>query len=487
MKAEEAKLGVLEDGLSKYQGRATAHSTIFNHLIFLILVDLALGFAAYCSAWTIRIWVPVPLTQDLLAQERWDMVSHPWLIFVVSQIFFLYIFGLYDDLRMIRFREIISFIFMACLIQLVTITSVFYFTNQVFPRTVILFFDSVNFLMLTAWRFHLRSKLRKQILRVLIVGQEPHLAREIIQEIEKNPWMGRQIAGLVLPPNRWVANDSQTNYPVLGQLTEIQEIIVHYNIDEIIFISEESWKDRVLNSLSELQKETPVRIAILPSVYELVIGKLQHVNIHDTPLIEVKRNPNEPFERFIKRVFDSSFAALCLILLWPLFLILALLIKVFAPGPIFYLQDRIGIGGKIFRLIKFRTMIPDAENFSGGILATTNDPRVTSIGSILRPFRIDELPQLVNVLKGDMSFVGPRPERPKFVKAFEKKVSGYSERHKIKPGITGLAQVRGYYHTTAENKLKYDLAYIYNYSFSLDLLILLETIKVALTGKQRVR
>ena len=175
-----------------------------------------------------------------------------------------------------------------------TITSVFYFTNQVFPRTVIIFFDSVNFLVLTAWRFYLRSKLRKQTLRILIVGQEPHLAREIIQEIEKSPWMGRQIAGLVLPPNRWVANEGQTNYPVLGQLTEIQEIIVQHNIDEIIFTSEESWKDRVLNSLSELQKETPVRIAILPSVYELVIGKLQHVNIQDTPLIEVKRNPNEP-------------------------------------------------------------------------------------------------------------------------------------------------------------------------------------------------
>ena len=122
MKAEEAQLGVLEDGSSRRQGRTATHSTIFSHLIFLILVDLGLGFVAYCGAWIIRIWVPVPFTQDLLPQERWDMVSHPWLIFVVSQIFFLYIFSLYDDLRVIRLREIITFIFMACLIQVVTMT-----------------------------------------------------------------------------------------------------------------------------------------------------------------------------------------------------------------------------------------------------------------------------------------------------------------------------------------------------------------------------
>ena len=128
-------------------------------------------------------------------------------------------------------------------------------------------------------------------------------------------------------------------------------------------------------------------------------------------------------------------------------------------------------------------MIPDAEKYSGETYAEENDPRVTRVGAILRRFRLDEVPQFLNVLKGDMSFVGPRPERPKFVKVFARTLPGYNERHKVKPGITGLAQVRGYYHTAAENKLKYDLAYIYNYSFSLDLLILLETIKVILVRK----
>ena len=232
-----------------------------------------------------------------------------------------------------------------------------------------------------------------------------------------------------------------------------------------------------------MQAQTPLRIAILPSVYETVIGKLRHINIQDRPLIEVSRNPNEPFQRFMKRSLDLSLSALGLLLLSPLFLVVAIVIKVSSPGSIFYLQDRIGYARKTFRLIKLRTMITDAEKFSGETYAKVNDPRITAVGKFLRRFRLDELPQLLNVLKGDMNFVGPRPERPAFVSTFEKKAPGYSERHKIKPGLTGLAQVRSYYHTTPENKLKYDLAYIYNCSLSLDLLILLETIKVVLIGK----
>jgi len=170
-------------------------------------------------------------------------------------------------------------------------------------------------------------------------------------------------------------------------------------------------------------------------------------------------------------------------LLVPLFVVVSMLIVILSPGSVFYLQERVGRGGKVFRLIKFRTMIPDAERQSGETYSPENDPRVTSVGAVLRRFRLDELPQLINVLKGDMSFVGPRPERPVFVDKFAAIVLGYHERHKVKPGITGLAQVRGYYDTTAENKLKYDLAYIYNHSFSLDLMILLETIKVVLVRR----
>jgi len=232
-----------------------------------------------------------------------------------------------------------------------------------------------------------------------------------------------------------------------------------------------------------VQLKHPLRIAIYPSIWDITIGRLRHVTVHDTPLIEVRRTPNEPIARLVKRTFDISVSLLGLVLLAPLFALIAAAVRFTSPGPVFYRQERVGLGGNVFRLIKFRTMVPDAEAAEEERLACPGDPRITPIGAVLRRFRLDELPQLVNVLRGDMSFVGPRPERPGFVARYSRELPGYQERHKVKPGMTGLAQVRGYYDTSPEKKLKYDLAYIYNYRFTLDLLILLETLKVILTRR----
>lgn len=477
MKSEQSQWTArLDEQLSSRESRLL--NALLSRRVILVAIDLALAMAAYLTAWALRLSVELPFTQALLPQERWEAVSHPWLLLVATQFFFLFIFGLYDDLRSTRFREIVAFTFMACLLQMVTVSSLFYFTNQIFPRTVILLYDSLNFLLLTLWRFHVKARFSSQILKVLIVGERADSMREITREIENSPWMGLRIAGVAV---KKVEESAETlRYPLLGTLDELEEIIARHQIDEILFVSSRSWKDQVLHALSRMQSEYPLRIAILPSAYEIIIGRLRHVNIHDTPLIEVRRNPNEPFERFIKRSFDLFFSVCFLLLLMPMFLLIGLAIKLTSPGPVFYSQERVGLGGRHFRLLKFRTMIHDAERDSGVVLASPNDPRVTSAGRFLRRFRLDELPQLLNVLKGDMSFAGPRPERPTLAREFERRLEGYGERHKVKPGITGLAQVRGFYHTTAENKLRYDLAYIYNYSFSLDLLIFLETIKVVL-------
>jgi exopolysaccharide biosynthesis polyprenyl glycosylphosphotransferase len=454
---------------------------MFLNPFFLFLIDLALGMIAYSLAWVIRMYVTLPFTRALLPQERWDAVEHFWLTLILSQVFFLYILGLYDDLRVLRYREIITYTFAACALQVVALTSIFYLTNGVFPRTVILLFGMLNFVGLSLWRSSIKRNLQKRTLRVLVVGESLSTAEEIVQEIERNPWMGLRIVGLAV--DEMDSNKTEATPKVLGTLSDAKELVEKYAVEEIIFASRETWKDRVLDSITQLQLQSPLRIAIQPSVYEIAIGRLRHINIHDTPLIEVRRNPNEPFERFFKRSFDLVLSTFCLLLILPLCVVVSMLIAILSPGPVFYLQERVGRGGEIFRLVKFRTMIPDAERHSGETYAAENDPRVTRIGAVLRRFRMDELPQLINVLKGDMSFVGPRPERPVFVEKFAATVPGYHERHKVKPGITGLAQVRGYYDTTAEKKLKYDLAYIYNHSFSLDLLILLETIKVVLVRK----
>ncbi len=443
--------------------------------------DLLVGALAYAGAWLVRIWVPLPLTTDLLPQERFGVVSHYWPLLAGSQLFMLYVFGLYDDLRAQRYREVLAHLTLAVAVQVSAITSVFYFTNGVFPRSVILVFGFLNLASLTVWRFGVKRLIQEGVRRVLVVGESLMSALPLAEEIEKSSGMGFEFVGMAVGDPG--VKPESLPMPVLGSLEEVRELVIKHEIDEIIFASRETWKDRVFDGLSRLQTEHPLRLAILPSVYEIAIGRLRHINIHDTPLIEIRRNPNEPVSRLLKRSFDLALSLLCLVLFLPVGLVIAVVIALTSPGPVFYLQERVGRGGRVFRLIKFRTMVADAEKSSGEVLAGPDDPRITPVGAVLRRFRLDEIPQFLNVLKGDMSFVGPRPERPGFVRRFTEELPGYAERHKVKPGMTGLAQVRGYYHTTAENKLRFDLAYIYNYSFSLDLLILLETLKVILTRR----
>lgn len=461
--------------------RAHALSGILASPGVLLVGDLFVGALAYGGAWFIRIHVPLPFTMALLPQERFDAVSHYWLLLAASQVFVLYVFGLFDDLRVLRYREVLAYLTAAILLQVALISSVFYFTNGVFPRTVIVVFGALNLFGLTLWRFYVKKLLQAGVRRVLVVGETLEAAMPLVEEIDKSKWMGLEVVGIAA--GRDLPAAAPVSGRVLGSLDEARELVVRHDVDEIIFASRESWKDQVFDGLSRLQIERPVRIAIQPSVYEIAIGRLRHINIHDTPLIEIRRNPNEPVARLLKRSFDLALSTLGLVLFLPLGILVAIAVIITSPGPVFYLQERVGRSGKVFRLIKFRTMIQDAERDSGEVLAEPDDPRVTPLGAMLRRFRLDEVPQFLNVLKGDMSFVGPRPERPGFVRRFTDELPGYAERHKVKPGMTGLAQVRGYYHTAVENKLKFDLAYIYNYSFSLDLLILLETIKVVLTRR----
>jgi len=188
-----------------------------------------------------------------------------------------------------------------------------------------------------------------------------------------------------------------------------------------------------------------------------------------------------------KRLFDIFLASIGLILSLPLWLIIAIAIKLEDGGPIFYSQERVGKDGKIFRILKFRSMIPDAEKDTGAIWASENDPRVTKVGRILRATAMDELPQLLNILKGDMSFVGPRPERPELVEEFTKKFPDFKKRFAVKPGLTGIAQIYGQYDTPPQHKLKYDLLYIKKQSFLLDLKLILLSFYITLRGKWQHR
>jgi len=180
----------------------------------------------------------------------------------------------------------------------------------------------------------------------------------------------------------------------------------------------------------------------------------------------------------VKRIIDVAASLIGLILLSPLLIIVAITVKVYDRGPVFYKQERVTIGNKSFKLYKFRTMIIDAEKKTGPVLATDNDDRITPIGKFLRATRVDEFPQLINVLKGEMSLVGPRPERPFFVEKHNKEIEEFKYRVYVKAGITGLAQIMSNYSTNAKNKAKYDLLYIRNYSLMLDIIIIFNTVKI---------
>ncbi|KLV22519.1 TuaA [Niallia circulans] len=196
----------------------------------------------------------------------------------------------------------------------------------------------------------------------------------------------------------------------------------------------------------------------------------------------LKSSKKVSFYQVFKRMMDLFIASIGIVITLPLILLFAILIRIDSPGSPFYVQQRVGKNGKCFRLIKLRSMRMDAEK-DGEKWAEINDPRITKIGAFIRKTRIDELPQLFSVLKGDMSIIGPRPERPSFTEQFSKEIDGFSNRLLVKPGLTGLAQVNGGYDITPREKLTYDLQYINNVTFSLEMKILVKTIKVVLTGE----
>ncbi|RKY99588.1 MAG: hypothetical protein DRQ10_05905 [Candidatus Hydrothermota bacterium] len=335
--------------------------------------------------------------------------------------------------------------------------------------------------------------------RVLIIGELKDV-ENVIERVNHNGF-GEEgvIVGVVLFGKD--GNEEVKGYPVLASLSytdsanskacsgysknsnwiqTVLTIIEDQNVDRVVVASPMNYRE----FLEELHKELvrDVTIEIIPGIYEILIGKPDYRLIADIPLVKFTRKKPPDWYFAVKRIMDIVISIALIILTIPICIIAAVLIKVTSKGPLFYKQRRIGKDGKPYTIYKFRTMVKDAEKGIGPIMAKKNDPRITPVGKILRKYRIDELPQLFNVLKGEMTLVGPRPEREEFVRKYLQEIEFYTERLKVKPGITGLAQVWGNYSTSPKIKLIYDLIYIYNQSLLLDLEILMKTIKTVLRG-----
>jgi len=229
-----------------------------------------------------------------------------------------------------------------------------------------------------------------------------------------------------------------------------------------------------------------IKIKIVPDLYEILSGQARTSQIYGMPLIDIMPELMPEWERKLKRLLDIVVSIVILLLSLPIALLTAIAIKLDSEGPVFFTQERMGMNGKIFKMIKFRSMRKDAEKLTGPVWSQKNDSRVTRVGKLIRKLRIDEIPQFINVLKGDMSVVGPRPERPYFVEKLSQEIPYYKRRLKVRPGITGWAQVKHKYDESIEDvkiKLRYDLFYIENMSLRMDLKILFRTIFVVLFGK----
>ena len=256
---------------------------------------------------------------------------------------------------------------------------------------------------------------------------------------------------------------------------KIRELILKYEGVIICDIPAE-----LRNDYLKFCYERSVRAYIAPKISDIIIRGADDIRLFDTPLLLCRNYGLDVEQKVLKRLFDIVFSLVTLILVSPFMIFAALAIKLHDGGPVLYKQKRLTIDGKVFDVLKFRSMVVDAEKLSGPVLASDDDPRITPIGRFLRKVRLDELPQLFNILKGDMSVVGPRPERPELSEEYRKEMPEFEFRLKVKAGLTGYAQVTGVYDTVPYDKLKMDLMYIENYSFRMDLQIILMTIKTML-------
>lgn len=308
-------------------------------------------------------------------------------------------------------------------------------------------------------------------------------AIELFERVKEYPALGHKILGLV--PLRRQDDYSKPAIPVLGEVENLETILVENQIEEVIIALETEERTKAFDVIGACNG-LKVNLKIVPDLYDIVVGQARTNQIYGFPLIEIFPELMPQWERRVKRLFDILFSGFVLSVFSPLWLLVALAIKLDSRGSVFYVQERVGRNSKLFHVYKFRSMVRDAESISGPVWADKNDPRITRVGKIVRKLRIDEIPQLLNVLKGDMSLVGPRPERPYFVERLKMEIPYYTRRFRVRPGITGWAQIKHQYDQSFDDvrkKIQYDLYYIENMSLRMDLKIILNTIYIMLAGK----
>ncbi|HEY0510687.1 MAG TPA: sugar transferase [Thermoanaerobaculia bacterium] len=445
--------------------------------------DGTAAVAALWAAFLVRLHVRLPFTRGLLPGDRLRFLSQEWLVVLLVQFATLYFLGFYDAPRPRGRLELVRRLLRAAVFQAMALMAYWFLANREFPRSVVLLFVAFDALLLYGWGLALDRMERRRERRVAIAGGGA-AARELAHTLGREPWHGLRVVGWVTIPGEAVLPEGDPDLgPCLGSTEDLASLLAADRIDDILLVgSGDSWQTRLIDGLAGTRPDH-TSVLLLPGPFESLIGRMRYRWVHDLPLIEVVRETEWRINWPLKRLLDLTAGSVLLLLATPVMAACALAVRVTSPGGMLYLQTRVGRDRKPFTLYKLRTMRVDAEAESGEVLAQPGDPRLTAIGAFLRRFRLDEFPQLFNVLGGTMSLVGPRPERPGFVQRYLREVPGYAERFSLAPGLTGLAQVNGDYYSSPQNKLRYDLAYMANWTLWLDVSILLRTVKIVLTSR----
>jgi Undecaprenyl-phosphate glucose phosphotransferase len=404
------------------------------------------------------------------------------LVFIVP--FFLLLYSacnLYTSKRIQGRRLEIGKILQANLIGGLTFMAVLYIIRQEhISRPMIVLFLCLNVVLTVAERNIVRMILMNlresgfNLRHIILVGYS-QASEEFINRVAQNPQWGYKIMGIL--DDRLEVGYEYRGVPVLGLLENLEPILASNSLDEIAITLGLNEYDKLEHIVAVCEK-SGVHTKFIPDYSNIIPTKPYTEDLLGLPVINIRHVPlNNTFNMMIKRIMDFVGALICLILFSPLMLVTAILIKATSPGPLIFTQERVGLHNVPFKMYKFRSMEVQSGTEEKKGWTVKDDPRVTRIGRIIRKTSIDEFPQLVNVLKGDMSLVGPRPERPQFVEKFREEIPRYMIKHQVRPGMTGWAQVNGYRgNTSIRKRIEYDLYYIENWSVGLDIKILFLTI-----------
>lgn len=454
------------------------HAKFFESLFFisdLLIVSLAWILSYFLRFYLIPIRPPILGTPPFLTYL--EFLLPLWVIWSFTS----NRFGLYRPRRMEHFSKEVFDIAKSLTFGSVILIALIYLLRRFeFSRLAFLYFWEIGFLGLISMRYFtrrtlmmLRSKGYNQ--RFALIAGTGELGKKVLKNIGLYPEMGIQIIGFLTRQMEEVGKKIK-NIPVIGVYEDLDKIVGENRVD-IFFVALPIHEYHYFENLIKKVQGHLSEIKVVPGSYEFLGLRGGMDALGDLPIVSLQGSPLYGWDSFFKRTFDLVLGILILVMISPIMLVISLLIKLTSQGPILYKQGRVGFDGRLFQMFKFRTMKKDAEKETGPVWARENDSRRTMIGAFLRKTSLDELPQLFNVLKGEMSLVGPRPERPNFVEEFRNRIPLYMLRHKIKAGMTGWAQINGWRgNTSLEKRIEHDLYYIQNWSIGFDVRILLMTI-----------